>query len=359
MLPSRSRRIVTSLFLFLACAVSTVQAQQVVYLNFAAGAIVYTPAEQATILSIMDGHYAPWDYSFTLTAPTSGPFSTVTFNSGSPGGLAQHIDFGNTDMNDTAVVNVDGLGIVGRSNIIMATANIGSHELGHLVGLRHADSFGPIGSGIAPGLSGNFGPNYPGPQTALETYDHIMASPGSVGSTIADVTTPNWFSERGAIKLTLNETPSAFINEAAGSKGTIGTAQALAFESLIVPNTIAVGANAGIGPFDVDAIVVNGELSVAGETDFYSFAGSAGDLMNIELLSSVNSWRPGFTSFDTFLRVFDSNGMLVPYYSGTARMMMNWKTWIHPLSTCFCRQTETFLWKSIRSPDSQPVTTSC
>ncbi len=314
-------RLIPALVLAVACSFNTAKAQQVVFLDFSGtdGSIPYTAADMATILGLMDGHYAAFDFTFTLSAPTSGPFSTITFNAGVAGGLAEHIDFGNTDKSDSAVVNIDGLGIVGMPAINMASAIIGSHELGHLLGLRHGDSYGPIGSGIhSPPGAGAYLPAYPGPAGAVETTDHIMASPASVGSTIGDVTSPSWFSERAAVKLAMNEGGS-FIGETPGPKGTLATAQAITLSSLIVPNTIVAGANAGAGPaFSVDAVAVSGDLSTGTETDFYSFLGSAGDLMNIELLSALSSWKPGASVFDTTVRVVDAGGTVIPYYAGSA-----------------------------------------
>lgn len=319
MLARWSRFIVLGVFA-VALNVGSTYAQQTVFLDFSGtdGSIAYSAADKAAILAIMDGHYAPWDFTFTLTAPTAGPFSTVTFNAGGPGGLAEHIDFGNTDKSDSAVVNITGLGIPAAFNV-MATANIGSHELGHLVGLRHGDSFGPIGSGVhaVPGPGGYF-PTYPGPAGAVETTMHVMASPGSVGSSIGDVTTPNWFSERSAIKLTVSERPDIFISEVAGPKGTLGTAQAITLKNMIVPNTIVAGANAGGPDFSVDAAVVLGSLTTGTEVDFFSFLGSAGDLMNLELISAISGWKAGASVFDTALSVFDAGGSLIPYYSSTA-----------------------------------------
>ncbi len=302
------------------------KAQQVVFLDFSGtdGNIPYTAGDMTTIMNLMDGHYAAFDFTFTLTAPGVGPFSTITFNAGGAGGLAQHIDFGNTDKNDSAVVNIDGLGIVGMPAINMASAIIGSHELGHLQGLRHGDSYGPIGSGIhSPPGSAAYLPSYPGPVGAPETTDHIMASPASVGQTIGDVTSPSWFSERSAVKLAFNEGGS-FVTEIGDAGGTVGTAQPVTLASLLVPNTIVSGANAGAGPaFSVDAVAVEGELDSIPDVDVYSFLGSAGDLMNIEVLSGVSDFKTPFSGglwdvLDTHVRVLDAGGTVIPYYAGTA-----------------------------------------
>ena len=145
-----------------------------------------------------------------------------------------------------------------------------------------------------------------------------MASPGSVGSTLNDTIAPSWFSERSATKLEFNES-GTFITEALGDKSTLATAQAITLDNIIVPNTIMTGVNQDAPAFSVDAIAINGDIGVATEKDLYSFEGSEGDLMNIDLLSGVSAWKPGMgDSFDTFLRVLDDTGTVIPYYSGTA-----------------------------------------
>ena len=61
-----------------------------------------------------------------------------------------------------------------------------AHEVGHTLGMRHADAFGPIGFGISnpPGLDSYY-PNSAGAVGSVGAFDtlrHIMASPASVGS---------------------------------------------------------------------------------------------------------------------------------------------------------------------------------
>ncbi len=292
---------------------------QFVFLDFDSGSdgtINYTPAMRTAIRDSMNGHYSAFNVQVTNVNP-GGVFSTITFNAGSPGGLAQQIDFGNVDFGDTAVVNIDGLGIGGVSNIISASSIIGSHELGHLLGLRHHDSMGPIGSGITPALpSSAWLPSYPGPLGGDETNDHIMASPGSVGQPLSAALTPSWLSERAAVKLAFNEM-GTFIGETPGPKGSIGTAQPISLANMTVPNTIVSGDNAGLADFSVDALSVTGTLSFSGESDFYSFTGNAGDLINIEVMSGSIAQQLGAT-IDPQISVFDSLGNFVDYYGTNA-----------------------------------------
>jgi len=295
---------------------ATSAAQQVVLLDFDSGFngnINYTAAMRSQVQSIMETQWSMFDISFTQTAP-GGLFSRLTFNAGSPGGLAQHIDFRNLVQNDTAVINIDGLGIA-SSNYVASSANIGSHELGHLVGMRHRDSFGPIGSGVyAPLGVGPFTPNYPGPVGAVETGDHIMATP-AFGAPLSGIFTPNWLSERSAIKMEFAQSGTV-VAEAGGPNDSIADAQALSLGNMTVPNTIVSGDNAGIGDFSVDAITVTADLTSGDLTDFYSFSASAGDLMNFEVMSRVLD-RIG-NSIDSMISILDSNGVLVDYYGSVA-----------------------------------------
>ncbi len=295
--------------------------QQVILLDFDSGtdgSINYTTSMRDGVQSLMTGFYSPWNYSFVQSAPTSGDFSTITFNSGSAGGLAQHIDLRNLDHNDSAVINVSGFSeLVTEADIVSASAVIGAHELGHLLGLRHHDSFGPIGSGVNTAVGGTpWLPDFTGPQDADETFDHIMASPASVGSSVLDTTTPSWISERSAIKLT-HADQGAVVNETAGSNNDIANAQSLSLASLVVPNTIEVGDNAGPLDFAVDALSVLGQLESAGDIDMFSFQGFAGDLMNFEVASSSIDHRLSDT-IDPQIRIFDSAGNFVDYYGQDA-----------------------------------------
>jgi hypothetical protein len=276
-------------------------AAQVVFLDFDSGtdgAIVYSGAMRNSIEALMEGHYADFDVSMTQVLP-GGSFSTITFNSGGAGGLAEQIDFRNVDANDTAVVNIDGLGLVAEADIVSASAIIGSHELGHLLGLRHGDSFGPIGLGrssTGTPAAAWYDPAYPGPATADETTDHIMASPASVGSSVGDATTPSWFSERSAIKLSNNE------------QGTLQNHSAPATflfpDELVVPNTIVSGDNAG-ELFAVKSFTATGTISAGNESDLFVFDGVAGERYSIEVISNAIDQR--VTEFDTLLIALDAN----------------------------------------------------
>ncbi|MFN9594102.1 MAG: right-handed parallel beta-helix repeat-containing protein, partial [Pirellulaceae bacterium] len=193
-------------------AVAGRNATQWVLLDFASKTdatkeFTYEAADQAAVIEgLMRSYYGikpdgsvrqysdpeRWfDVRFTTDAseiPAGIDFVTVYFNetppNGSPGGLASEIDLGNINLGGQAVVQVHGLlgGTVlaprlsvtsteisgdfmnpssdghltygqrnpdnSVDNFVALSIKIAAHELGHLMGLRHYDAFGPIGSGV-------------------------------------------------------------------------------------------------------------------------------------------------------------------------------------------------------------------
>jgi hypothetical protein len=303
-------------------------ANQPVFLDFVSnqdsGQYVYSSEEQTAILNNIYNIYKDFSYSFTLTRPTAGDFATLIFNAKDIGGGGESIggiDIRNLDKNGTA--KIDAIPLLGQpggpelnsQNVVALSSTIGAHELGHLAGLFHEDSYGPIGSGIPSRkpLPGDFTPAYLGPTQADETYRHLMASPSSVGQTISEAVGSVFLGEREAVKLAFNEYGSV-VSEQAGAHNSIATAHPLTLASLPVPNTLLAGQNVG-KRFIVDAIAAKGELSQSGESDFYSFKGLANQLFNFEVFSNVSEFR---NHIDPQISIFDSTGALVPYYNGFA-----------------------------------------
>ena len=201
----------------------------------------YTQVERDAIQAQITADYSAFSYSFTQTAPSSGPYTTIYFNDpalfGLEGGSATGIDWRDIDIAgsttltttglqvtppDTAEVNVNNLlGSPGEpaatsSDFVALSATIAAHELGHLSGLEHGDSFGPIGSGIYSGVNPDlYNPPYPGPTNADQTNEHIMASGASVNATLFDAINDPFFGEREAIKLAYGENGSPTIEQSA------------------------------------------------------------------------------------------------------------------------------------------------
>ena len=152
--------------------------QQSVLLDFDTGtdgSVNYTQSIRDEVVTQLDTIFQDFGVTFLQSAPTAGDFSTLTFNSGTVGGLADGIDFRNQNQADNAVINTTGLGSGSADSIAGFSANIAAHELGHLLGLRHRDAFGPIGSGVFAGTDGGFLPNFPGPTNATEFVDHALS----------------------------------------------------------------------------------------------------------------------------------------------------------------------------------------
>ncbi len=65
----------------------------------------------------------------------------------------------------------------------------------------------------------------------------------------------------------------------------------------------------------MDALAVIGTLDSGADTsDFYSFQGFAGDLINLEIITIANR----LNGFDTTVSIFDSLGNFVDYYGDNA-----------------------------------------
>ena len=248
--------------------------------------------ERNEIQAQIEADYADFPYTFTQTQPESGPYTTITFNDpalvGLEGGIATEIDWRNLDIAGTTTLTADGpgggaprFGGVNVNNLLGApgepaatsadfvglSATIAAHELGHLSGLQHMDSFGPIGSGIYSGVNPDlYNPPYPGPTDANETVMHIMASGASVNATLEDAIDDPFFGEREAIALAYGEDGSP-TNEETTPHYSMADAQPLALEPLVVPDTDLEGVNAD-KVFDVTAADVVGYLGLDCQRQF-------------------------------------------------------------------------------------------
>src|SRR5262249_54112059 len=198
------------------------------------------------------------------------------------------------------------------ANYVALSVTIAAPEVGHTAGLLHTDSLAPINFGThnPPGVS-QYLPIYPGPQAAWETAHSIIASPASVGSTLFDALSTH-FSAREDIKLAFIE-GGTVVNDAAGHS--LATAQALSLVGLSVPNTTQTGFYEGKVLSVAATDVIDAAIQI-GASNYYSFQGRAGDVINIQTLSFELTRISD--PVDTMLSVYDSSGNLVPYYTGQA-----------------------------------------
>lgn len=298
---------------------------------------VYTEEDRAEIISRLEADYAPYNITFVTEEPTEGDFVTLQFNSNdNPGsgtagilpsggilfGSAGEIDFGNDNRSIVAIndanlwpflnaldpflglpegfllENNTGIDVAGvlsdgpnalspdeaaRVAVVNQSANTGAHELGHGLGLRHYDAFGPIGGGLpSTGVPEptTFFPFYPNVQNADETTLHLMSSGASSGLSLAQAANANRFlSERSAIKLAINER-GRFVTD---DQANVGQAS---LKKLNVVNPILEGDNAD-GRIDVRNIVIEGRLDLLDEVDTFTFDGKAGQIFNAEMISDV------------------------------------------------------------------------
>ena len=314
---------------------------QTVFLDFDSGTDFfehfYTVAERDGIQARLEADYTPFNYVFTQQRPFFGAFTTILFNElpfplpGLIGIALDGIDFRNLNQGDTVFVDAAvAINLLGAppsaANFISVSANVGAHELGHSVGLRHGDAFGPVGQGVIPAIQPLFNPPFPGPVNATETNRHIMATP-AIGQPLTDILGDSFFGARESIKLSLFSFRGQVTPEGMGVHNTIGTAQLVNMADLPVPNLEETGPLVGLD-FDVAANVLTGELNTVGESDFYAFDLERGENLYIEIISDVLNTLsvPRFPStIDSIINVFDDAGNLIPYFTSTAMNDDEWE----------------------------------
>ena len=279
---------------------------------------VYTQGDRDTIQARLEADYAQYNFVFTQTQPSLGDFSTIRIgdNDANPidlaGGIlfgrADNIDFGNNDRNDAAFADAsfwqllaeldanfgtqnlaNFLGLppltaaqveeVRQIAVVNQSANTAGHELGHILGLRHHDSFGAPGDGLPPARDpGEFIPLGELDQNAIETLSHIMASGASAGLSIeSPVLVDRFFGERSATKLAMNERTRSITEAAAKGRFTLN--------KVVGPNPLLEGENAG-GKLDMRAALVDGSISELDDVDGYTFKAKAGEIFNAEIIST-------------------------------------------------------------------------
>lgn len=302
---------------------------QMVFLDFDSasdeGERAYAAEERSAIAAGLNRVYDGFGVSFVLEPPAVA-HATVVFNAprpnGDPGGQASDIDFGNRDPGGLATVQLNGLlGLPGTpeatpANVVAAATWMAAHEVAHLMGLRHADAFGPVGFGVntAPleaGLSAV--PAVGGAMAAWGTNDHVIATPAMTGFTFDDLVRGHFFGARESVKLAFaRHAPTVAdggLLVAESRVAGFAAPQELSLHALPVPNAAPRGFEAG-KELVVAAVAVEGAIDLPGERDLYRIEARAGDLLNLQVMSRALGRLAG-RSFDAVLTVRDASGRVV------------------------------------------------
>ncbi len=174
------------------------------------GEHAYSDIERQAIADRIREDFAAFDIkilsSDEVDAPINGPFITVLFNAGTGtagnvvvGGRSERIGWRELGGGGVVSVNVNAFlrdpaidpdpdnRLPGtEANFIALSSTIAAHELAHMYGLRHHDSFGPVGGGVFKGLADRSLPSFDGPLDAVATGQHLSASPAATGTTLID-----------------------------------------------------------------------------------------------------------------------------------------------------------------------------
>ncbi len=289
---------------------------QNVWLDFS-GSVGFSTSMRNSVLAGVEDVYAGFDVEFSLTQPAF-PFTRIIYDNSGFGGVANEIDFRNLNRNTFAFVGTNFSASTNQK--INYGINVGAHELGHTLGLRHHDSFGSIGQGVpgGTGAGSDFGPSFPGPASGNEFYFNIMSTPAIGGSTSSNnfLNGRAALSERSLIKLAF-ATDGNVVSETSSNNNSLGSAQVLDLQQLDVPNNRPAGtAQAGeVLPVRA-ASVDNASISNTSDSDFYEITAFADDFLSVEVMSSALD-RIGDT-VDTIARVYDASGNLLNYYGQDA-----------------------------------------
>ena len=247
----------------------------------------FTESEKLQIQTRLENDFAEFNLSFTTVKPEAGEYSTIHFechqtelpcvnlHTGTVLGRANEPDDGNWTRDDVAyadpnlwrviieldpsgellsqlsgieIQNDDTAAAVSEA-IVNQSANIAAHQLGHNLGLRHQDAFGPPGTGILANehnIAQQFYPPYTGLELAEETVKHLMAS-ANMGLNLRHIANRDlFFSERSALKLfALDVGHYQTEREAIGElPDELSNIQTIHLRKVDVPTTIIDGENA-------------------------------------------------------------------------------------------------------------------
>ncbi len=305
----------------------------------------YAPEQRAEIVGYLNTRYDLHDIIFFEGLPDiPGSGSVITLNKGFGAG-AEGVDFRNLDDDDSASVNTISifkfLGLTAGDwtdpDVSIATANIIGHEAGHLMGARHHDAYGPIGSGIGT-FPSDFLPGYPGPVSAPETPEAFQSlHAGGASFSFLGLTSPKYVSERTAFRLEFAKPFSdALVDTDLGDNHTVETAQFVdrdsgfftspyPFRDLPEPSSTFFPEAASPFPTELTGIVkaVVGTLEPDGGDgflpDYYKFFGYEGEQWTIEVMSKILEGGDRYPDFaDPAVILLDEFGGVIPYYGADA-----------------------------------------
>jgi hypothetical protein len=134
-----------------------------------------------------------------------------------------------------------------------------------------------------------------------------MASPASVGQTLAEAIAGTYMGERSAVKLEFTEV-GLVSPEIGAAHATPATAQFMTLPNFPVPNTAVPGDLRFGFNLSADAETVTASISAPGQVDFYEFAGVAGDIVNAEVISLVPNRYAGI-GVDSQIDIFMPDGV--------------------------------------------------
>ncbi len=347
---------------------------------------IYTQADRDFIQERLEADYAEYNFEFTQVQPSLGDYSTIRIgdNDANPidlangilFGRADNIDFGNDDRTDSAFADAsfwqllaeldanfgtqnlaNFLGLpaplspeeveeVRQISVVNQSANTAGHELGHILGLRHYDSFGAPGDGLpAARTPGEFIPLGETDQNALETLSHVMASGASAGLALnSPPFVDRFFSERSAVKLAINERTRKIEESVAERNG-----GRLTLNKVKGANPLLDGVNSG-GKLDIRAALVSGSVTQLDEVDSYFIKGDAGDIFNSEVISFSDGNVDDFVVTKLTLKLKQSDGSY-------AEVASNQRTFegFEPLIFDFTLPVKGEYLIEVSSPDLVPV----